>query len=265
MIQITSCGHDSHHPKACDVEHKNGLPDYLLLLVKTDAWFYVDGRRTFTEPQMAILFDPHTPIHYGCNHPDYNDDWVHFQFDDPQDESLFTRLGIPRNRPLYLPDIHRLSRYVQLLSAEYRFPGSYSADVLDSLMRALLHALAEDLAKSPELSACHAQYPAFSRLRTRLYNSPSEQWTAAEMASSLGLSVSYFQHLYKSFFHIPPQLDLIHARLSLAKYYLANSNMTISALADYCGYENELHFMRQFKKFEGCTPSEFRRRNALRG
>ena len=50
MITVTNCGHDSHHPKPCDIEHTDGLPDYLLLLVKTDAWFFVDGKRCFTQP-----------------------------------------------------------------------------------------------------------------------------------------------------------------------------------------------------------------------
>jgi len=36
--------------------------------------------------------------------------------------------------------------------------------------------------------------------------------------------------------------------------------MSIRNLADFCGYENELHFMKQFKQYEGMTPSEYRKR-----
>ena len=44
--------------------------------------------------------------------------------------------------------------------------------------------------------------------------------------------------------------------------------MTVQALAAFCGYENELHFMRQFKKCTGLTPSGYReesRRQKVRG
>ena len=34
--------------------------------------------------------------------------------------------------------------------------------------------------------------------------------------------------------------------------------MSISSLAAFCGYDNELHFMRQFKKGTGMTPSQYR-------
>ena len=260
MIHVTSCGHDSHHRSPCDIEHKNGLPDYLLLIIKTGAWVSIDGRRTFTAPNMVILFDRNTYIHYGCNDPDYNDDWIHFFIDSGTAGDLISRLKIPLNHPLYPPDAQRLSRFVQLMSREFRFPADYSEQILDSLMQGLLHALAEDLKKAEQLYAGHRHYSAFLRLRTSLYNSPSIQWSAKEMADSLDLSVSHFQHLYKQFFAVSAQSGIIGARLELAKYYLTHSNMTICSIASFCGYDSEVHFMRQFKRFEGITPSAFRRK-----
>lgn len=260
MIHVTSCGHDSRHPNPCDIEHKNGLPDYLLLIIKTGAWAFINGRRIFTEPNMVILFDKNTYIHYGCNDPDYNDDWIHFFIDSGSDDDLISRLKIPLNQPLYPPDVQRLSRFVQLMSREFRFPADYSGQILDSLMKGLLLSLAEDLGKGEQFRSGHRHYSAFLRLRTALYNSPSMQWSAEKMAGSLDLSVSYFQHLYKQFFAASAQSDIIRARLELAKYYLTHSNMTICSVASFCGYDSEVHFMRQFKKFEGMTPSAFRKK-----
>ena len=37
MICVNSCGHNSHHRKPCDIEHKTGVPDYLILLIKQEA------------------------------------------------------------------------------------------------------------------------------------------------------------------------------------------------------------------------------------
>ena len=52
--------------------------------------------------------------------------------------------------------------------------------------------------------------------------------------------------------------DLISARIEHAKLQLRLSDMSVSSLALFCGYENELHFMRQFKKRTGLTPSQYR-------
>lgn len=260
MIHITICGHDSHHRRPCDIEHKNGLPEYLLLVVKTAAWFSVRGRHIFTEPNMVILFEKDTYIHYGCHHPDYNDDWIHFDLDTPSDLSWFCSLGLPLGEPLYPPDVPRLSQIIQIMTREFRFPAGHSPQVLHHLMQTLLHILAEDLVRSDHLAFQNKHYPAFLKLRSALYDNPAAPLSIDAMARSLNLSVSYFQHLYKLFFSTSPQMDVIRARLELAKFYLAHSNMSIHALSSFCGYGSDVHFMRQFKKFEGITPSEFRRK-----
>lgn len=261
MISVISCGHDSHHPRPCNIEHADGLSDYLLLLVKTDAWFFVDGKRCFTQPNMCILFDKNTYIHYGRSVSHYNDDWIHFDLSE-DDAEFLKQLNLPLNHPVYPADFRRLSHYVQLLTLEYYAPTSYSEQIMDALMRGLLYSLAGDLSNARQNPQIHRHFVKFSRIRTQLYNNPSDPWAAQKAADQLELSLSYFQHLYKQFFGCPFQQDIIHARLDKAKFYLAKSNMSIRNLAEFCGYENELHFMRQFKKYEGSTPSEFRREHS---
>jgi AraC family transcriptional regulator of arabinose operon len=52
--------------------------------------------------------------------------------------------------------------------------------------------------------------------------------------------------------------EVIMARIERAKFYLTTTDMSIKALSDFCGYESDLHFIRQFKKKEGLTPTEYR-------
>ncbi|WP_099469534.1 helix-turn-helix transcriptional regulator [Konateibacter massiliensis] len=262
MIHVNICGHNSHHPTPCNIEHEHGFSDYLLLLVKTKAWFYIDKKRTVTEPNMAILFDKNTYIRYGCDIAGYNDDWIHFYMSEEEKE-LLSKLSLPMNTPLYGLDIHSLSRYVSLLTDSFHAKQHYSEEVSDSLMHALLYKLGGELTKAENASSSHKYYTAFSKLRTSLYNTPSEEWSADYACRLLDLSISYFQHLYKQFFDCSFQQDIIRARMEHAKFYLRSSNMPIKKLAEFCGYHNELHFMRQFKKTEGMTPSEFRRNYLL--
>lgn len=258
MIHITLCGHDSHHPTDFIMEHSKGLPDYLLLLVKTDAWFDFGGHRTPTQPNMAILFDKNTYICYGCDHANYNDDWIHFDFESEEENLLIQELNIPFGQPLYLPRLHTLSHYAQQMSSVFHTNGIHRASLLDSLMRALLYSMDEQVLSVRTKGHPNKYYAAFSDLRTQLYNNPGDDWTISGMAASLFLSTSYFQHLYKQFFHCSCQQDIIRARLELAKFHLASSDFGIGNLARFCGYQNELHFMRQFKKIEGMTPSQYR-------
>ena len=38
MITILRCGHDSHHSRPVEMEHRHGLDHYLLLLIKTEGY-----------------------------------------------------------------------------------------------------------------------------------------------------------------------------------------------------------------------------------
>lgn len=263
MIHVTVCGHDSNHHNPCDISHPNGLDEYLLLLVKSHAWFYIDGKRIETQPNMVIIFDKNVPIRYGCDERNYNDDWIHFYITGEQDNKLFSELNIPLNCPHYPVGFYRLSNYVKLLTSEFRSRSQNYEEILDLLMRAFLYSLKEVLSQPIVQELNHRLYGAFCQLRANIYNNPAYSWNAKKMSASLDISISYFQHLYKQFFNCSCQRDIINARLEQAKIYLTRSEINIQNLAYFCGYENELHFMRQFKKFEGMTPSEYRKAHKL--
>lgn len=74
----------------------------------------------------------------------------------------------------------------------------------------------------------------------------------------MNMSPSYFQQIYKQIFGIPAVSDIILNRVGHASYLLKNTTYTVCQISASCGYENDVHFMRQFKKFTGQTPSEYR-------
>ena len=90
MIKVFNCGHDSHHKKPCDIFHPAGLSDYLFLLVKHEAWVYINNVKCTITPDSVLLFPPGTPIHYGCDTTDYNDDWIHFDLFDTDADLMKT-------------------------------------------------------------------------------------------------------------------------------------------------------------------------------
>lgn len=257
MIQVKKCGYDSWHPKPFDIEHPNGLAHYLLLLIKTDAWYISNGQKTIIKPNSLILFDKEIYIHYGCDQSYYTDDWVHFAFT-PDNESLIHTLGIPFNTPLPISDTKRLSSYIQLISREFYFQSENSGEIINHLLHAFLFTLPIEIQQSAIPDIPHKLYPDFLQLRNTIYSNPAQHYNSEQLARCLNLSVSRFQHLYKIFFSITPQNDIICARVKYAKFYLRNTNMSICSIASFCGYESEEHFMRQFKKNAGMTPTEFR-------
>lgn len=259
MINVLNCGHNSRHKKTCDILHPAGLNDYLFLLVKQYSWYYdSDGKRAVA-PNSVLLFPPHTPIHYGCDTDDYNDDWIHFDLTEADTDILGT-FHFPYGTILQPRDFRRLSDYARLISDEFHSDRIHREEIIDRLMHIFMCALHEELIRTEEQSTVMPKYyREFASIRTQIYNAPAADWTVNQLADTLCLSCSHFQHLYKRFFGCSCQHDIILARIALARFYLTSTDMSIYQLSLFCGYETDLHFMRQFKKHTGTTPSAYRR------
>ncbi|MCI7804135.1 MAG: AraC family transcriptional regulator [Oscillospiraceae bacterium] len=101
-----------------------------------------------------------------------------------------------------------------------------------------------------------------SILRSQIYNMPYNDWNIEGLAHQLTMSKSYFQHLYKEIFGISVMNDVIQSRIEHSKYLFSTTDISITQIAQMCGYKCDLHFMRQFKTRMQMTPSEYRKRIA---
>ena len=103
-------------------------------------------------------------------------------------------------------------------------------------------------------------YREFVNLRERIYSDPQEDWSIDAMCRDLILSRGYFQKLYTRCFGISFTQDVINSRIELSKRLLSSTDYSIAYIADQSGYSNYVHFMHQFKKIVGITPTEYRKR-----
>ena len=85
--------------------------------------------------------------------------------------------------------------------------------------------------------------------------------TVEEIASACRLNRSYFSKIFKENMGCPPQEFLIRLRLSKATVMMKSSGASIGGIAAMCGYPNQLHFSRAFKKHYGVSPREWRDKN----
>lgn len=257
MISVFNCGYDSRHQKPLDMLRPEGSLDYTLLLIKTGAFYEYERTYTDLPPNTVLFYDKHAYVHYGCHTSNYNDDWIHFDLEE-EDLPFFTDLKIPFNTPVSLSYVGQLSEYTRLIVMEKHSAQPCRRQILDSLMRTLLYSLSSQIHAQPDRAASHKYYAVMNGLRVSILNAPHRKWTVQSMSESVHLSPSYFQHLYKELFGTSCMQDVISARLKNACFYLRTTEMSIQSLAGFCGYDNEFHFMRQFKKYNHMTPSQYR-------
>ena len=106
------------------------------------------------------------------------------------------------------------------------------------------------------------RYSELKKMRDLIYENPAAQWNVDDICLEIGISRTYFHRLYQQAFGITFLRDVIESRLLRGIELLTSTSLSVSAVAEKCGYENDSYFMRQFKKYKDCTPSEYRKKAA---
>ena len=80
-----------------------------------------------------------------------------------------------------------------------------------------------------------------------------------ELADVIHCNPQYLCHFFKKISGVSPVNYLIQLRIEQAKRMLKESNLTILEISMECGFNNTSYFVRQFRKYTGKTPREYRR------
>ena len=83
-----------------------------------------------------------------------------------------------------------------------------------------------------------------------------------EMAESVNLSPSRLRYLFKTHVGIPPAQYLRAFRMERAKELLETTFLSVKEIRTTIGVNDHSHFIREFKKFYGMTPAQYRTRVA---
>lgn len=79
------------------------------------------------------------------------------------------------------------------------------------------------------------------------------------ISAKLGYNKRYLAKIFKENMGMTVNEFITKKKLTIAKQMLGASNESILSIASELGYDDELYFMRMFKKHEGITCGEYRR------
>jgi AraC family transcriptional regulator len=137
----------------------------------------------------------------------------------------------------------------------------------DTALRTLLAHLAS---QQPELEMLMRHCPGRSRRRKRqvlarmqrarmhLEGNPHRVVRIGELAAMASLSVWYFSKTFHALYGESPQGYGLRMRLEHASRQLVETSLTVSEIAEHCGFENCCSFTRAFRARLGMPPTHFR-------
>lgn len=184
-------------------------------------------------------------------------------FEDAADEVGLPRPGSKRFRHAFFSIDQRLEALCRLLMEETESGCPHG--------RRYFEALADALAVGV-LSAVRDQYrnkarapvvpPGIHRVVQSLETDFARDLSLAELAAQAQLSRSHFKQAFRQLTGYAPHHYLLRVRLSHARKLLAQENeaMPLSEIAAACGFFDQAHLSRHFRRFFGITPGAFRHR-----
>ncbi|PZD96858.1 AraC family transcriptional regulator [Paenibacillus sambharensis] len=260
MLQIIQGGYNFTHPDGVTIDRPNGIEHYAFVLFKSKTNVIINNQSYVVDRNSYILIRPSTSYLYCDLEKPFINDWFHCNGDEDLAD-LLSHLDIPVDTPMRAVDPLHLSKYIFDLHHINFQGGPLCEQIIDADLKSFflkLSNMQQQRAALPELS--NRYLSEFSELRNQIYLTPQIQQSVDSLAAQLNLSKSYFQHIYKDLFGCPVTVDIIKSRLEYAKFLLDSSLLSVAAVSKMCGYANESHFMRQFKKYVGVTPSQYKSR-----
>ena len=263
MISVYRSGYNFIHQNGICVDRPLGTQSLLFLHFKTPVDVLINGEMVSVTEPAFLIYDRETPQFYKAEKGPYNNDFIHFIADDYDKDiyNFFKNLNIPLNTLLYVHNSQEISAYFKDISREFRLGGNCHEMIIDMKLKTLFCKFSDVLYTEQHLSDKLIRYrQPFVEIRNSIYNfsafNPDKN--VNELAKSLNISTSYFQHIYKQLFNVSVMQDIIKSRLEYACHLLNSEYDSITDIAAKCGYENKEHFTRQFKEIIGMTPNQYR-------
>ncbi len=256
---INSIGVNSVHGNDYSIERESFDGEYMLIFMKSGGLFHIDGKSEKAQKDSIIIYDRTAVQKYRADDGLFIYDWVCFSTDG--DADFVDSLELPFNRLIHYADGEFIGSTIRSAASEFYSMGQRRAKMIDALMKTLLIKVNGCIpVRGAVQQNVDPHYSVLVELREKLYRNPQRKWNVDSMAADVNMSRSYFQHVYSELFGVSCISDLISSKIEKAKELLTETTCTISQVAAMCGYDNAEHFMRQFKKNVGVTPTAFRKK-----
>lgn len=92
-----------------------------------------------------------------------------------------------------------------------------------------------------------------------LENDDKQEKSMAEVAAMCGVSIGYFEKLFRSYAGVSPAEYRVSQKIAQIKKYLTQTNHGLDLISENIGFCDSAYLCRIFKKKTGMTPNEYRK------
>ena len=101
-------------------------------------------------------------------------------------------------------------------------------------------------------------YEDMLRIRSYIYSNPQDSFESEKLQKLYPYSAGHLREVYKKCFGVSIHKDCINARMAKATFCLMVTPLSMTEIAEQCGYVDSKYFLRQFLATVGVTPNQYR-------
>jgi AraC-like DNA-binding protein len=259
--QVKPGGHypRNGHPSSHEFAWKKGriLHEYQIIYIKEGEGRFqsnATGERTIEAGTVILLF----PDVWHRYRPSRSTGWVEYWvgFAGKDAERLQARGFLSPDGPLLTTgsDAFIMHAFTTLLDRMRSEPVGFEQLIVASVWEVIAAVLGA--AKGRETYSRH--HDLVRRAKVVLEDQREGLPVVEDLAASLGLSPTRFQHLFKKHTGLSPYQYHLQLKIQRAREMLRGSNLTVKQVARMLKFESVYHFSTLFKKKTGLTPSQWR-------
>lgn len=134
--------------------------------------------------------------------------------------------------------------------------------IFESLARVFLVKLIQKYGLKEEAYAFSKSFTAkhYKQVLDFVANNYGKSILVEDLAREAALSPSHFAQLFKQTIGMSPMLFVMHYRVEQARKKLVSGDTPLIDIAMSCGFADQAHFSRVFKRIAGESPSKYRAR-----
>lgn len=237
---------------------RKNLDSYLVVLVLSGSGTLMYDNKTYALKKGSCFFiDCMTPYYHQSNSDDpWELIWVHFQgATTPEYYRFFSDFSVPAFLPAAFGELHE--KFLSLLDVNKE--SNLSAEIASSrLIMDILSIILQEITRPKETAVPHKIN--LENVRNYLDEHYTDKFSLDELADEFFISKFHLSREFKNRYGITLNHYVIAKRITLAKKLLRFSSYTLEKIAGECGFYDASYFNKQFKKSEGISASDFRKK-----
>lgn len=240
------------------IDFSNGIDHWLFIHFYQPMTINFNSIKFQSQSDACLICRPKTPLSFFSKKIPFEYDYFRIAINN---EIFFEKYKLPINQVFYIKDSEAIKEPAQKITWLLTERASNNNQELEIAGKKAFEILSKNIMfSSPKTRRQNDIDLRLKQLRKEIQANP-EKWTVDSMAETFSLTRCRFSVLYKQTFGAAPGNEKREFLNKKAQKLLASTKKSVQQIAAECGYNECENFIRAFRKSNGMSPLQFRKKH----